>query len=353
MKKIFILTAFTFLFFVTLCAQIPAGYYDNAAGKTGTALQSALHNIIKGHNSVSYNSLYTYMATTDARPDHSVWDMYSDIPGSNPPYVYHYGSNECGNYNSEADCFNREHSWPKSWFGGEVMPMYSDLFHLYPTDGYVNNRRDNYPYGKVGSATWTSLNGCKLGSCATTGYSGTVFEPTDAYKGDFARTYFYMSTRYYTEDSGWPGSPMTSGSQLKPWALAMMLQWSSQDPVSTKETDRNNGVYDVQNNRNPFIDHPEYAQLIWGDPSAIEDYTLQNLTVYPNPVFEKCTFDLPVVFSGKDPIITLLSVTGIATRVSIVRNENHVTMDLSGLASGLYILNVQGSTSYHGMIIKK
>ncbi len=352
MKKISFLSLICFLFLTTLFAQIPSGYYDNAAGKTGTALQSALHNIIKGHNSVSYNSLYTYMATTDARPDHSVWDMYSDIPGGTPPYVYHYGSNECGNYNSEADCFNREHSWPKSWFGGEVMPMYSDLFHLYPTDGYVNNRRDNYPYGEVGSASWTSLNGCKLGSSSTTGYSGTVFEPIDAYKGDFARTYFYMSTRYYTEDAGWPGSPMTTGAQLKPWALTMMLQWSNQDPVSTKETDRNNGVYNVQNNRNPFIDHPEYADLIWGDPSGISDQLSYTLTVYPNPVSDKCTFDLPEENSGKDPGIILFSVTGIPAPVTLTRNESHVTMDLTRLAPGLYILKATGSIPYHGMIIK-
>ena len=196
--------------------------------------------------------------------------------GGTPPYVYTYGSgDECGNYSGEGDCYNREHSWPKSWFGGEVMPMYSDLFHIYPTDGYVNGMRNNYPYGEVGQVQWSSQNGSKLGSCTWPGYSGTVFEPIDTYKGDFARSYFYMSVRYYTEDSGWPGSPMTTGSQLKSWALDMMIQWNDQDPVSQKEIDRNDAVYEIQDNRNPFIDHPEYADLIWGTGTGINPGTEQ------------------------------------------------------------------------------
>ena len=189
--------------------------------------------------------------------------MYSDIPGGTPPYEFTFVTNQCGTYNSEADCYNREHSWPESWFGG-ASPMSSDIFHLFATDGYVNNRRSNFPYGKVGTATWTSMNGSKLGNCVSTGYTGTVFEPIDEYKGDFARSYFYMETRYYGEDSGWPGSPMTSGSQLLPWAQTLMMLWNLMDPVSQKEINRNDSIYkNIQHNRNPFIDHPEYASQIW------------------------------------------------------------------------------------------
>ncbi|MEI6436512.1 MAG: endonuclease [Bacteroidota bacterium] len=243
--------------------QIPTGYYNPATGLTGTALQQALHNIIDNHTVVSYNSLWNWYKQTDKKSNGKVWDMYSDVPGGTPPYEYTFVTDQCGSYAIEGDCYNREHSWPKSWFN-DTSPMNSDIFHIYPTDGKVNGMRDNYPYGKVGTASWTSMNGGKLGSCVTPGYSGIVFEPRDDFKGDFARTYFYMETRYYNEDAGWAGSPMTSGAQLLPWAQAMMLQWSLLDPVSQKEINRNDSIYkNIQHNRNPFIDHPEYAGLIW------------------------------------------------------------------------------------------
>ncbi|MEI6900091.1 MAG: endonuclease, partial [Bacteroidota bacterium] len=162
------------LLFITIgsIGQIPPGYYDPANGKTGTALQAALHNIIKGHTVVTYAALWTWFQSTDKKANGTVWDTYSDVPGGTPPYVYQFGSDQCGNYSSEGDCYNREHSWPKSWFGGDIEPMYTDIFHLYPTDGYVNGRRSDYPYGEVTTATWTSLNGSKLGNCTWPGYSG-------------------------------------------------------------------------------------------------------------------------------------------------------------------------------------
>ncbi|MGE5424119.1 MAG: endonuclease [Syntrophothermus sp.] len=351
MKKNFYALFSLILFVFSAAGQIPAGYYDAAAGKTGTALQSALHNIIKGHTSVSYSSLPTYFQSTDKKPDQTVWDMYSDIPGSTPPYSFQFNQDECGNYNSEGDCFNREHSWPKSWFGGEVMPMYSDLFHLYPTDGYVNNRRDNYPYGEVGNASWTSMNGSKLGSCTTAGYSGTVFEPIDAYKGDFARSYFYMSTRYYTEDSGWPGSAETTGSQLKPWALAMMLQWSSEDPVSAKEVARNNAVYGIQHNRNPFIDHPEYAGAIWGFPTGIGMENIVLVNAYPNPATEYFDLNISCDRLNSEKLL-MMDALGVTVQVDIQCNGNTCRANVSSLKKGLWIFAVTtGEKVLHGKVI--
>ncbi|MBC8399937.1 MAG: endonuclease, partial [Candidatus Marinimicrobia bacterium] len=133
-------------------ADEPAGYYNSAEGLIETALQQALHDIIDNHTSVSYTSLWTHFQSTDRKSNGKVWDMYSDIPGGTPPYEYTFVSDQCGNYSAEGDCYNREHSWPKSWFN-ENSPMNTDLFHLYPTDGYVNGRRGNYPYGEVGTAT--------------------------------------------------------------------------------------------------------------------------------------------------------------------------------------------------------
>jgi endonuclease I len=248
-------------------AQIPPGYYTSAIGLTRTPLQQALHDIIKNHTAKSYDYIWTAFQTTDDKPNGTVWDIYSDIPNGtpngNPPYIYTFITDQCGNASHEGDCYSREHSFPKSWFGGTVMPMYTDLFHIYPVDQYVNNRHSDNPFGVVGTPDWTSLNGSKLGPCIAPGYTGTVFEPRDEYKGDIARSYFYMSVRYYTEDTGWPGSHMVTGSQLNPWALAMMIQWHQADPVSQKEIDRNNVIYNIQHNRNPFIDHPEYVAAIW------------------------------------------------------------------------------------------
>ncbi|MCX6269408.1 MAG: endonuclease [Bacteroidetes bacterium] len=245
-------------------AEIPPNYYTPANGLTGTALQQALHDIIDNHTVVSYNSLWTWFKQTDKKANGYVWDMYSDIPGGTPPYNYTFVTDQCGStIAGEGDCYNREHSWPKSWFG-DISPMNSDIFHLYPTDGTVNGMRANYPYGVVGTATWTSLNGSKLGNSGLPSYTGVVFEPRDEYKGDFARTYFYMETRYYKEDAGWPGGPMTAGAQLLPWAQTLLMLWNLQDPVSQKEINRNDSIYkNIQHNRNPFIDHPEYASQIW------------------------------------------------------------------------------------------
>ena len=261
MRKTVILLTLT-LFTLNLLSQIPTGYYNGTNGLSGNALKIALHNIIDNHNSVSYTSLWSHVQNTDKKPNNKVWDMYSDVPGGTPPYEFTFSTNQCGNYSQEGDCYNREHSWPQSWFNSGS-PMKTDLFHVYPTDGYVNGQRGSYPFGNVTGTKWTSLNGSKKGDCSYPGYNGTAFEPIDEYKGDFARSYFYMSTRYYGEDSGWQNNSMVNGAEILPWAQNLLMEWSINDPVSTKEINRNNEVYNIQNNRNPYIDHPEFALLIF------------------------------------------------------------------------------------------
>jgi endonuclease I len=198
--KYFLLLHQCFLITLIISAQ-PPGYYSSADGLTGSVLQQALHNIIDNHIVLDYNSLPGYFQLTDKKSDGTVWDMYSDVPGGIPAYVFTFNQDECGNYSHEGDCFNREHSFPKSWFN-ELPPLYTDLFHIYPTDGWVNNKRANYPFGITNSPAWTSTNGSKLGPSSYTGYTGTVFEPTDSYKGDFARTFFYITVRYLEKDEG-------------------------------------------------------------------------------------------------------------------------------------------------------
>ncbi|MCD4689840.1 endonuclease, partial [bacterium] len=242
---------------------IPAGYYDSAEGLVGETLQAALHLIIDNHTVQSYAYSWTAFRSTDDKPNGKVWDMYSDIPGGVPPYAYTFGIDEGGVGGVEGTGYNREHSWPSSWYGGEVYPMYSDLFMICPTDNFVNNQRGSDPYGEVDSPNWTSLNGSRRGNCTYSGYSGLAFEPIDAYKGDFARTYFYVTSRYYSEDAAWPGSAMTDGAEILPWAVDMLIEWHLADPVSRKELERNGTVYTMQGNRNPFIDRPEFAEAMY------------------------------------------------------------------------------------------
>jgi endonuclease I len=338
----------TIIFFLllsaaTAVAQPPAGYYLPADDKTGVELKQALHNIIKGHTVSTYTDLWTHFVTTDSRSDGKVWDMYSDVPGGTPPYVYVFGTNQCGNYSKEGDCYNREHSFPRSWFGGEILPMYTDLFHLYPTDGWVNNKRGNFPFGKVTSPTWTSLNGSRLGPNTWPGYSGTVFEPIDAYKGDFARTMLYMATRYYGEDASWPAvSDMVTGAEPKSWAVAMLLNWHNADPVSPKETARNNAVYGIQGNRNPFIDKPEYAVAIWGDPTSVSEMesAMARPVLYPLPARDRVTISLPDDLQG-DVVVRIFSLAGREVKVAVSHNAGSLEIDLGSIPDGVYVLTLE------------
>lgn len=260
------------LFFTAGIAQIPPGYYDSATS-TSYTLKTQLYNIIKGHTDNGYAGLYTIYQASDVdhfyENDGTVLDMYSEKPSATDPYNYSTGSTQrCGNYSAEGDCYNREHIIPQSSFNSSA-PMVSDAHFITPTDGKVNGQRSNYPHGTVGSTTWTSLNGSELGSSSVAGYTGTVFEPIDEFKGDIARMYFYFATRYETTVSGY-AYPMFNGSSNQVFTTAflnMLLAWNNQDPVSAREIERNNAIYTFQNNRNPYIDHPEYVQQVW-NPTA-------------------------------------------------------------------------------------
>ena len=267
MKHYAITLLCVFLTALTAMAQAPAGtYYAPADGKKGATLKTELCDIINPHTNVGYNGVWQCYLTTDVRPDGKIWDMYSDCTNYVPG-----GPAQGKNYSKEGDSYNREHSIPQSWFS-ERSPMKADLFHVYPTDGFINNMRSNFPFGEVANPTKTSHNGfCKLGPCSTPGYSGTVFEPADEYKGDFARTYFYMATCYENEISSWSGEVFGCGKYpgMEDWCISMFLRWAQEDPVSEKETNRNEAVYEYQENRNPFIDYPGLEQYLWGTHKAV------------------------------------------------------------------------------------
>lgn len=265
--KKFSLLSVLLLLVVTAWAQGPNGtgkYYQDADGKKGKSLKTAMHAIVKTSHGTGYNNLYKAYHKTDVRKDGKLWDMYSNVTN------YRLGTDEChGNYSKEGDNYNREHSFPRSWFGGKREPMNSDIHHIYPTDSYINGQRGSLPYGEVdtrGSYKGSKNMFSKWGKCRTKGYSGTVFEPDDEYKGDLARTYFYMATSYEDKIAGWDSEMLNHDryNAFKPWAMDMLLRWAKEDPVSEKEIKRNNEAYKVQGNRNPFIDYPGLEQYIWG-----------------------------------------------------------------------------------------
>ncbi len=285
-------------------AQVPSNYYDSANGLTGSELKQELHDIISnGHTPISYNDLWTAFQSTDVdnyyENDGSVMDMYSEDPTAADPYNFSYTADQCGTYGAEGDCYNREHSFPKSWWGGSTSdPQYTDLNHLYPTDGYVNNKRQSYPYGEVSSPSWTSQNGCKLGNndVSGSGYTGTVFEPLDEFKGDFARMLFYMATRYKDEIPTWVSNNSSSGievvfqsnGEFQSWYYDMLYSWHQNDPVSQKEKDRDDEVYNQQNNANPYITHPEWVCEVFG-----------SCTVNPEPDNYPTAFSASAVSSSQ------------------------------------------------------
>lgn len=253
----------------TMMAEAPAGYYTSCEGKSGSALLSALCSKISSHTTISYKTgLWDLFETSDVRDDGTVWDMYSTKH-------WKMGAEHCGNYSVVGDCLNKEHSFPKSWFDNKS-PMNSDAYHLYPTDGKVNGQRSNYPFGECAGGTTLASNGNvralgRLGASTFAGYTGKVFEPDDEYKGDFARSYFYMAACYNERIATWSSDMLASNSYpaFKEWAINLLLKWHRQDPVSAKELVRQEAVAAAQGNRNPFIDYPDLAEHIWGNKKNV------------------------------------------------------------------------------------
>ncbi|NVO08616.1 MAG: endonuclease [Bacteroidales bacterium] len=345
MRKITSIALFV-LFSVATFSQIPSGYYSTAEGKTGATLKTALFNIIKTHTVRTYSNLWTDFQTTDKRTDGKVWDMYSSCSLT---FVIDQDNGSGGT--SECEKYNREHSFPNSWFNGDqASPMYTDLFHLYPTDKKVNNTRSNYIYGVVLTPSYTSSNGCKLGSSdPATGFSGTVFEPINEYKGDFARSYFYMATCYEDKIAGWASyateaQAILAGNSFpayKAWYVTLLLGWCQQDPVSQKEIDRNNAVYSIQGNRNPYIDHPEYVQAVWGTNTGVDNVnSLSHVSIYPNPAKNEISVE---ALNTKADDLKIVNVTG-NTIIQTTYDGGEKTIDISKLNPGVYIVIISGKT---------
>ena len=253
-------------------------YYANIDGKSNTsdALRTQLCTIIStGYTNIGYSSLPDDVYAASSNPSDfyngaskTMEDIYSSFP---------YTASQAGA--SASDCgqkWNKEHTVPKSWFGGDVSPMESDAHHIFPTDIKMNSLRSSYPYGENSAPKECDEYGYgHLGTSTFSGYSGTVFDPGDggangSYKGDLARVYFYMVTRYrttnFTDGLGNVCFTYNGGvANLTDYMKNLMLKWHREDPVSEKERIRNNAIYTHQHNRNPFVDYPCLVEYIWGN----------------------------------------------------------------------------------------
>lgn len=279
-KRLLLLSLLILSVSVTCLAQGPnhsGKYYRSAEGLKGEELKTAMFNIIKEPLVVTYSGLKQAYIKTDTRPDGYLRDFYSDITQYVPGSDMAAGEYEGFNY-------NREHTVCQSWFGS-VSPMYSDVVMVIPTDGYINSRRNNNPFGEVTdqeaqvktSQTGYSKWGAPREGLGQPAAVTTVFEPNDEVKGDIARIYFYMATCYqdrattFTKGTGQYvfNADGTEYQPLQQWVFDMMWRWAKLDPVDDIEIARNNAVRGVQGNRNPFVDYPGLEDYIWGEKKDV------------------------------------------------------------------------------------
>lgn len=352
----------TSLFIISISfafGQIPQGYYDNATG-SGYTLKTQLFNIINGHTDKGYSGLYTTYLNSDRdyfyENDGTMLDVYSENP-TGPECAFTYGVNQDDGTlgNNECERYNREHIVPQSVFSSAT-PMYSDAHFVLPSDKHVNAQRGDLPFGKVNSANWTSTNGTKRGSNLNSGYSagysGTVFEPIDEFKGDIARCILYFATRYENVVAGYSYTMFnnTSDQVFTSTFISILLSWNILDPVSPREITRNDAIYARQGNRNPYIDHPEYACQIWAaacSTLATNTFETATISVYPNP-----TNNHTITIESLNNLdeIQLITINGQILREiknPVLQNK---TYTIDNLQQGFYFLKI---SSNQQQIIKK
>ena len=275
--RIFILF-FLSLFFLN--AQIPNGYYNSAENTPGTELKDKLHNIIDNHTTKSYSAAYDILEESDVDPNNSnnVILIYSG-ESVNGPNQYNGGSG-----------WNREHVWAKSRGDfGNIAPEGTDIHNLRACNINLNSTRNNYSFDNCDTNCNQSFGNYYSGSAR-------VFEPRDQDKGDVARIIFYMEVRYEggngEEDLEMTNDILFSNNEPRHGVRSTLLEWHELDPVDDFERNRNDVIYSYQGNRNPFIDHPDLVDYIWGDQQqqvwnsslSIANNSVEKIPHIPNPI---------------------------------------------------------------------
>lgn len=358
MKKI--LSLFTLILLVQWTFAVDpstnlATYYANIDGKATDSndnLRKTLCTIISnGYTTIGYSSLPNSVYAASRNPSDfyngsgsskTMEDIYSSYP---------YNSSQDGS--SATTCgtgWNKEHTVPQSWFG-KASPMVSDAHHVFPTDIRMNSCRSNYPYGENNASKYCSSYGYgHLGTSTFSGYTGQVFDPGskedcggNCYRGDIARVYFYMATRYrttnFTNGTGGTSFTYTNGvADLTDYMKNLMLKWHREDPVSEKELKRNNAIYAHQKNRNPFVDYPCLVEYIWGDKKG-ETVSLSSLiSGYTGVGTDCCSSEPTLTVSSSSVTISPIATSSSTTQTFTVTGAN--------LTGSISITKNSGSSSY-------
>lgn len=353
-----------FLFLLTslVYAQPPSGYYDEADGLTGFQLKTSLFMIIsQGHEAQPYGDIWEFFNTHELTEDGFIRDIFSDCDFEFGRPDVTGGNQDPGlGGNIECEYYNREHSFPRAYFGGNIDPMFTDIHHIFPADKFVNNTRATFVFANVNNPTFTSENGSKLGPSATPGVSGTVFEVADEYKGDIARAYFYMATRYENLIANWVGNNSdgdlllngTASQAFNQWAIDLLYEWHINDPVDQHEIDRNNAAFLFQGNRNPFIDNPDYVCRIWGLDQencnlSQSQFQFTELSIYPNPTSK-------LVHIKNSTTIDNLELYNLNGKLVQKKSNVGFTHQLSIAQKGIYILKLTSgkNSTTHKIIVK-
>ena len=336
---------------LSVSAAIPLGYYSTLEGKATADLKTELHNIIcqdtTHYLKYGAGTGYTWQgfySTDRDQSNNEVIDMYSDSARFFVPNYVALG------YKGFGMTIQIEHSVPKSWWGCDIDHAdcaARDLNHMYPSDGKYNDYKSDNPLGVVTGLLAHTNGVSKIGIGNYPGYTGTVFEPSDQFKGDFARSYFYIATAYQHYVNKWvlsaPGIMMEADTYptLKPWAIELLLQWSRLDPVSDKERSRVENVFAIQKNRNPFIDYPQLAEYIWGNMkdsvfhfnaiAGIENQISRKLSISPNPARDHIQLNF-----GQNEGSFHYSIYSMTGSVALSGNTASTTISVSDLKSGVY-----------------
>lgn len=349
----------------------PGTYYNSLdTTKSCSNFKTQLYNLLKSNTTViPYAQVDNYFNLTDYKPSetgtgNAIIDKYSSENPTGLDYCnFQYPADFCLGRSSSTECFcyDKEHTFPKSWFGGaDVYPMYSDLMFIWPSDAYINFRKGNLPIGYVNSPFYTSKNGTKIGTSKTASnynYSSTnVFEPIDSFKGDFARAYLYVITRYEDSIVNWVNRStagyILDGNKypgLKPWILQLCVKWHKLDPPSTPERLRNDVVQYYQGNRNPYIDYPNWVEKVFGPnglsgscvPTAIFQKQKLEARIFPNPTHG----DLTIEMDNNDHY--QLSLVDILGKTTLEKSFENTTIQIhtENLAKGMYFLHIQSVNS--------
>lgn len=359
-RQIALLCAVTFSI-AMMAEAIPANYYDAIQGRQDSVLKSQLSLIVRGGERYEYG-VTTYHSTddkdgkwkkgdlkaygtwqalplTDMHPDGIVWDMYSNC-------VRYYP-----NKRGDSGCsLNIEHCLPKSWWGGTDNEAYKDLYNLNPSDQRANGQKSNYAPGHIKTGDKFDNGSFRMDSKTKSYYGYICWEPAPEYRGDFARTYFYMATAYeYLEWTAYPDYISNASYLMFSDSIQkVLLDWHRADPVSDKEICRADQISTIQHNRNPFIDYPDLVEYIWGNRKG-QTVDLSSLTctagtgICPEPITPEPS---PILY---DTLINLPAITAALVNAVAGGSANSGIQSNGNASITMGKSNTDGEISFTGI----